>query len=126
MKRIFIAILALLMLLPLCACGNGKLSIEETKTAEKTVETKEKKKEDGKIVYPEGFSVGYARVDITPQAALPIYEGVGESAHDPLQITATALCDGESAALLLSVDVRSIRVNVADTALRLIEKSVGS
>ena len=128
MKRIFIAILALLMLLPLCACGNGKLSVEETKTAEKTVETKaekNEKKEDGKIVYPEGFSVGYARVDITPREALPIYEGVGESAHDPLQITVTALCDGTDAALLVSVDVRGIRVNISETCHRLIEKSVG-
>ncbi len=126
MKKLIAILCLFAFCLPLLACSASlpqTEATEENKTAE--TKTESEKKDSGKIVYPRGFSVGYARVDITPQAALPIYEGVGESAHDPLQITATALCDGESAALLLSVDVRSIRVNVADTVLRLIEKSVG-
>ena len=125
MKKIVALILTLILLLPLCACSSG-LAPEETVTAEETkTVTEQGKKDDGKIVYPDTFSVGYARVDITPKEELPIYEGIGKSAHDPLQITVTALCDGESAALLISVDVRGIRINIAETCQRLIEKSVG-
>ncbi len=123
MKKIVALILTLILLLPLCACSS--LAETETETAKQSeTATEQVKKNDGKIVYPKGFSVGYSRVDITPVEALPIYEGIGNSAHDPLQITVTALCDGESAALLISVDVRSIRINIVETAQRLIERSV--
>lgn len=126
MKKLIAILCLFAFCLPLLACSASlpqTEATEENKTAE--TKTESEKKDDGKIVYPEGFSVGYARVDITPKDELPIYDGTASSAHDPLQITATAFCDGESAALLISVDVRSIRINIAETCQRLIEKSVG-
>ncbi len=126
MKKLIAILCLFAFCLPLLACSASlpqTEATEENKTAE--TKTESEKKEDGKIVYPEGFSVGYARTDITPTTELPIFDGTGTDAHDPLQITATALCDGESAALLISVDVRSIRIGVAETCQRLIEKSVG-
>jgi len=127
MKRLIALLCLLAICLPLCACSS---SLESTATvpAEKATEeqkTESTKKENDEIVYPKDcFSVGYARVDITPKEVLPIFEGTGDSAHDPLQLTVTALCDGESAALLISVDVRSIRIGIAEACQRLIELSV--
>ena len=55
---------------------------------------------------------------------LKIYNGTAQDMHDPLQLTCTALCDGESAALLISVDLRSVRTGVVETAQRMIERKV--
>ena len=127
MKKLIALLCLLAICLPLAACASQGLDTpaltkEETKTKEE--KTKEEKK-TGPIVYPEGFSVGYARTDITPKTELPVYDGRAASAHDPLQVTCTAVCDGENAALLISVDVRSIRIGVAESCQSMIEKSVG-
>ena len=68
MKRILSLVLAVLMLLSLCACTSSSLASEETAgaTKETQAETKEAK-ETGPIVYPEGFSAGFGRTDITPE-----------------------------------------------------------
>ncbi len=126
MKKL-VALLSLLAIcLPLCACDSS-LTVESTRTQTATAENKTEstKKEKKEIVYPEGFSVGYARTEITPKDELPIFNGSADSAHDPLQVTVTAVCDGESAALLISVDVRSIRIGIVETCQRMIEKSAG-
>ena len=127
MKKLVALVCLLAICLPLCACGGGSLAAEQTKTEEtKTKETKtEEKNDNGPIVYPEGFSVGYARVDITPKMELKIYDGTANDVADPLQLTVTAFCDGESAALLISADLRSIRIGVIETAMRILDNAVG-
>ena len=139
MKRIFCLFLSLLMLLSLCACSSSLATddtAEETKTeAAKKEETKTEEKETeeplptGEIVYPEGFSVGYNRQSIAPEVfPIPTYtqfDHVGYSNHDPVQLTCTALCDGKTAFLLISIDMRGMDSGILDYSYGLIEKAVG-
>ncbi len=126
MKKIVLAICLLAILLPLCACSSG-LSTEAADTATFT-ETEEKKtqeaKETGPIVYPKGFSVGYARTDVTT-VPLNIHEDVGETVHDPLQLTVTALCDGETAAIVMSIDTAGVTYAFTEKTMDLIRKNFG-
>ena len=130
MKRIlsFFFLLAILLSTVSCSAGLEAQQTAETvtKTLEETVtETAEEVVETGPIVYPEGFSVGYARVDITPNEVLTIYNGKGKNIHDPLMLTCTAVSDGEGAALLFSVDTKNMNESVANTAMRMLEKEYG-
>ncbi len=137
MKKIISLFLALITLLSLCACSSG-LATEEP--VEKTTLTKEDKQETkteaeeeplptGEIVYPEGFSVGYNRQSIAPEVfPIPTYtqfEHVGYSNHDPIQLTCTALCDGKTAFLLISIDMRGMDAGIIEYSCKLIEDAVG-
>ena len=75
--------------------------------------------------YEHTVSVGYARVEITPEEALPIYGSTATSAHDPLQMTCTAVDDGKNRALLFSLDLRSFSVDFSERMTDLIEKEFG-
>ena len=90
MKKIIALVCLLSMLLPLCACSSS-LATEETKTLPATAETKteETKKDQGEIVYPDSFAVGFSRVDITPQTPIPIYNTTATGVHDPLWLSCT-------------------------------------
>ena len=140
MKRIISLLLVLITLLPLCACSSG-LTPPETEEAKVQKTTKEKKpkatteeEEDeplptGEIVYPEGFSVGYDRQDVSPEV-FPIqtythFNHVGYSNHDPIQLTCTAICDGKTAFLMISLDIRGVDTGFVDYSTRLIEEAVG-
>ncbi|MBQ3075429.1 MAG: hypothetical protein IJC26_05115 [Clostridia bacterium] len=137
MKKIIALLLALITLLSLCACSSG-LTNEES--AEIKTETREEKKEvkteeeeeplpTGEIVYPEGFSVGYNRQSIAPEVfPIPTYTQfghVGYSNHDPIQLTCTALCDGKTAFLLISIDMRGMDAGIIQYSCKLIEEAVG-
>ncbi|MBR4288915.1 MAG: hypothetical protein IKT50_05725 [Clostridia bacterium] len=131
MKRILSLICLLAILLSTVSCSSG---LEANQTAEATpAETKEEavstteeeEVETGPIVYPEGFSVGYARIDITPDKAYKIYNGTGKSIHDPLMMTCTAVCDGESAALLYSIDTKNMNESMANGAMKLLNEKFG-
>ena len=69
MKKAIALICLLAMILPLCACSGGNLSAitteEGTVTQEKKTAATKEEEEKGEIVYPEGFSVGFGRVDIS-------------------------------------------------------------
>ena len=110
MKRIVALMMVLAMLLSLCACASSSLASEETKetaTGKETV-TKEEQMETGPIVYPEGFSAGFGREDITPET-FPVDLGGGAMATtvaDPLYASCTAICDGENAALIYHLDMK--------------------
>ena len=138
MKRIISILLALITLLSLCACSSG---LATDKTAESKTETREEKKETkpeepeeeplptGEIVYPEGFSVGYNRQDVSP-TEFPIiiysqFDRAAKSVHDPVQLTCTALCDGENVALICSVDLRGVPDSFANYCATLVERAVG-
>ncbi|MBQ3075428.1 MAG: hypothetical protein IJC26_05110 [Clostridia bacterium] len=140
MKKIIALLLALITLFSLCACSSG-LANEETDATEKTTteeenttaKTEEIETEDplptGEIVYPEGFSVGYNRQDVSP-TEFPIiiysqFDRAATSVHDPVQLTCTALCDGEKVALICSVDLRGVPDSFANYCATLVERSVG-
>ncbi len=139
MKRLLCTFLLVAVLLPLCACSSSLASevppevtkTEEAKTAEKKTEEKETEEPlpTGEIVYPKGFSVGYNRQSIAPEVfPIPTYtqfDHVGYSNHDPVQLTCTALCDGTTAFLLISIDMRGMDSGILNYSYRLIEEAVG-
>ncbi len=128
MKRIVSLILAVLMILPLAACSSSLASDPvENKTTAEEKKTEEKKKEtaDKEIALPEGFSAGYAMVDITPDVELSIYDASVSVMQDPLYLTCTAVSDGEKVALLMSADVKGIGQGTATSAMKQIEKKYG-
>lgn len=117
MKRLFACALCILMLLPLCACSSS-LAVNETATVEEVVTAAKKpeKKEDpyaittDPISLPEGNCVGYCRVDVTPEQ-YPIYISSGMNAKkalDPLYFTVVAFSDGETAALMIGMDLKGM------------------
>ena len=122
MKKIVALILALIMLLPLAACGSSSLSQEQTATEEKQTAKTEEAKETGPIVYPEGYSVGYSTVDISGKTPIAYFGGVAKSVHDPLLLTCVAISDGESVALIMTADLKKMLDNVAQRSLQIIEK----
>ncbi len=118
MKRLIALVLAAVTCLSLCACSSGLEAAETVEKAEETkTETKkendQKTEEKDEIVYPDGFAVGYGRADITPEPGLPIYNGTGNSTHDPLLFTCTALSDGKNVALLCSLDIKNMTVELS-------------
>lgn len=137
MKRKLAFFLVFLLVLPLFAsCSAGLADVPETEKV-KTEEGKmqEKTTEDGEddlldlsdFTLPEGFSVGYSRVDISPNK-LPIhtYDGaIAHKVHDPLQMTCTAMSDGEAIFLLFNLDLRGIANQMADYSAKLITDKFG-
>ena len=125
MKKLIAFLCLISMLFPLCACSSG-LSAGETLPTLTETEGKqtEEAKETGPITYPEGFSVGYARADVTT-VPLSIFESVGETAHDPLQLTVTALCDGENVAVVMSLDAAGVTYEFTEKSMDLLEKEFG-
>ena len=128
MKKIFVLLLAVSMLLSLCACASSSLAGDETAKETATAATKEKEeKETGEIVYPKGFSAGFGRQDITP-TEFPVDLGGDASATsvaDPLYATCTALCDGENVALIFHLDMKSIPNVFVGTVTRRLTKAFG-
>lgn len=127
MKRVRIVLsilLAVTMLLTLCACASPSLEAATGETVE-SEETVREQEEQGEITYPEGFSAGYGRTDITPDV-FPVDLGAGavaKSAVDPLYATCTALCDGETVAIVFHLDMKSIpNVFVGTVTQRLTKK----
>ena len=130
MRRIFALILAVLMLLPLCACSSS-LSAPETDATEEKVpaksdkKTEEKEEGEGPIVYPEGFAVGYGIGDITT-TPIPMYNATAESVHDPLNLTCIAISDGEGGvALIMTADLKGMVRSVFERSTQIIEKKFG-
>jgi len=130
MKKLIALFCLLALCLPLAACSSelgaaGTLpEREETKT-ETEKENAGKDDEKGEIVYPDVFSVGYGRADITPAPGLAIYGGVGESTHDPMLFTCTAVWDGENAALLCSLDIKNMTLELTKSFTDRITKEFG-
>ncbi len=125
MKKLIALLCLLSLLLPLAACSS-ELATEETKTETKEeIKKTETAEEKGEIVYPDSFAVGYARADITGTLPIPIFEDTGTTVADPLYLTCTAVWDGESAALLMSADLRSMTETVAKKSGDLIRKEFG-
>ncbi len=134
MKKIIALVCLLALILPLCACSSGLATTEPTATAENTAETKEevkkteeKPKDTSPIVYPKDcFSVGYSRVDITPEVPIHTYDGaIAHKVHDPIQMTCIAMSDGENVFLLYGLDLRGIPTGFANYSAEKISKEFG-
>ena len=125
MRKILALILALVMLLSLCACASS-LAVDET-AEKKTEEAKtEEKKEKGEIVYPKEFSAGFGRADITPEPPVEIGPNTTASiVNDPLYATCVAVCDGENVALLFHLDVKSISSSYLRMVTNRLKKDYG-
>ena len=124
MKRIISVLCLLSMLLSLVSCSSGLATEETAGTAEAKTETKTEEKK-GEIVYPDAFAIGYSRIDITGTVPVPIFEDEGTVVQDPLMLTCTAVWDGETAALLMSADIRGMQNSIAKRSREMIEKQFG-
>ena len=124
MKRILALLLAAISLLSLASCSSS-LATEEVQTATEETKTETKQEEKGEIVYPDAFAVGFSRVDITPTVPIPIYNTTATSVHDALWLTCTALWDGETAALIYSVDSWFVNVSTTQIPMKQLEKKFG-
>ena len=136
MKRLLAFILVIATLsCTLLSCASSSLTAEETKTAEDTVtkadseEKKESTPDKGEIVYPEGFSVDFGRVDISPPLPVTIDsygDGLkGEILREKLYATCVAVCDGETVALMFSMDMKQSTASVIERLEKDIEKKLG-
>ncbi|MBP5288371.1 MAG: neutral/alkaline non-lysosomal ceramidase N-terminal domain-containing protein [Clostridia bacterium] len=129
-KRSLAALLALLLLFA-TACGGGKITPAETEpatTAESadTAETKEAVLRDAS-----GFCAGYGRGDITPAASVPL-QGYGKvetrmsnRVLDKLYATCVAFSDGETKALIFSIDVSTISERIQKSTRAALSRQTG-
>ena len=126
MKRIIALICLIAVVLPLYACSPSLAAAEteNTQTREELT-TEAKTEEKGEIVYPEGFSAGFGRVDITGTMPVDVWDGEGTVVRDPLYLTVVAVCDGENVALLMNADARGILRSAFDGCVKVIEKKFG-
>lgn len=103
MKKLIAFLLVFVMVISLCACGGN--GVEETQE-----ETK------GSYEYnldQETFSVGYSRIDITPESAVPMAgygntsKRMSQNIHDYLYATSVAINDGQGdTVVFLSLDLQ--------------------
>lgn len=123
MKKFLALICFLAICLPLCACSSG-LAVEQTATdpAEEITTKEAKTEEKGEIVYPDGFSVGFGRVDISGPLPVEVWESEATVVGDPLMLTVVAVCDGESVALLMNADTLSIKSSAYESCAKLVAK----
>jgi len=127
MKKIVALLCLLAICLPLAACGGGSLTPADTASATETEEKKTAvtKEKNDEIVYPEGFSVGFGRVDISGPLPVDVWEGEATRVRDPLYLTVVAVCDGENVALLMNADTRGIKKNVFEQIAKNMQKDYG-
>ena len=79
------------------------------------------------VVLPEGFSVGYSRKDITPVSwpvVLTETTSLAKSAHDPIQVTCVALSDGKTVALILSIDLINMELELNRISKKLLTEQL--
>lgn len=125
MKKLIALICLLGICLPLCACGGGSLAAMTGENENPTEENKtlsDKEEEKDEIVYPEGFSVGFGRADISGPLPVDVWEGQATVVGDPLMLTVVAVCDGENVALLVGADALGIKKSSYKSCAKLVAK----
>ncbi len=125
MKRLIALVLMLCMLISLASCASGGLTDLDATSEENTTAENSTKEEGpkGPITLPEGFSVGYARKDMSPVKPVLTYEGaVTNQIHDPVQITCVSVSDGEEVALFYTLDLRQSPTELIEKSMEIIEK----
>ena len=125
MKKLLAIFCLLAICLPLISCSSG-LTAQQTATAN-TAETvtKGEKEEKGEIVYPDGFSVGFGRVDISGPLPVDVWESQATVVGDPLMLTVVAVCDGENVALLYGFDWKFIDESFEKQGKKLLQEKFG-
>ena len=114
MKKLVTILLLLCIVLGMCACG-------EKEPVAETIQTS-----------TEQFSVGFARVDITPQTSVPM-AGFGRTSQrmsrnirDNLYASAIAMCDGEGTTVIfLSMDLQRASDITVDVVRPLVSVETG-
>lgn len=114
MKKMISLLLLFAMALALCACGDKEATEETIKTS------------------TEEFSVGYARIDITPQTSVPM-AGFGRTSQrmsrnirDNLYASAVAMCDGEGTTVIfLSMDLQRASDITVNAVRPLVSQATG-
>jgi len=137
MKRLLSAVLCLIVLIGSTACSNDFLTLDtldfpkESLTVDSSVpEVKEPESKDG-VFERNGFSTGYARVDITPSNSVIL--GGFPNAHlryskrvaDRLYVSCVAISDGEKIALFFSYDNLNVQTYFRNQVAKLVEKDLG-
>ena len=129
-KRIFALLLAGLMLLTTACGGGGKISFDETETAE-TAETA-KTAGTAKKGDTSGFCAGAGRADITPESSVPLagYGNVDNrmsaNVMDKLYASCVAVRDADGETLLLfNMDLINVRADLAGQIRRMVNKATG-
>ena len=120
MKRIFSILLAMALACGLCACSGS-----QSETAEEKKETTE-----ATTAVPEGFLVGFARVDATPDGSVNISGGdsknrISSGYRDPICVTCVAIGSGEEMVLVYTLDYISADSSYTDAAEALITEATG-
>ncbi len=135
MKKTITLVLCLSFLLSLASCSSSLESTETHATTEETqnekTETKQETIDDSPIIYPHGFSVGYARETVNPGNGTGLggygtqNDRLSNKITNDLKLTCTALCDSKSAVLIFSTDLLSIPSSVVSKCSSLIMKAYG-
>ncbi len=128
MKKFICSLLALLFLLFPVACSSSLSKEKGDDTAKEDVTQKEEEKQKGPIQYPDTFSAGFGRADITPET-LPIQTSTvptyGEILKSKLYITCVAVHDGENTALFFGLDRKEITESFEKQGKKILEKAFG-
>ncbi len=135
MKKLIAFVLCFAMAFSMVACSSSlstdKTEETATKTEETVIKTQETEDADlGPITLPQGFSVGWARADVTPAngTALAGYGAASNTKRlsavvlDPLLLTCTAISDGENVVLLFTTDNLYVGQTILEQAAKLVGK----
>ena len=123
MKRFICLVLALMTLLTLVACGNvtgGEQGTTDSKE-ENTVFTGKLDAES----YDGVFKAGYSRKDITPVVPINQNDGtVYSKVFDKLYATCVAVNDGETTALMFTIDTKGLGTGPYESIIRRVSMAV--
>lgn len=124
MKKCISVLLLIAMVLGLCACGGGDKEQSETTpgTTAANPTTPAAVSAVEKLNTVSEFSVGYARIDITPQTSVPLAGSttarISKNILDNLYATAIAIADGQGTAVIwMTIDLQRAS-NVTVEAVR--------
>ena len=135
MKRTVGLLLLVAMLVGLCACGGGGDTPKTTEEPQTTAATEAATAVDLAVKTMNEateFSVGYSRIDITPQTSVPM-AGFGRSSErmsqtflDNLYATALAMTDGEgNTVVLIGMDLQRASDDTVKAVRPLISQVTG-
>lgn len=127
MRRTVCFLLSLAMLLTACvSCGDNTDNNSLESTGDETTASVISQKIPAEK-YDGVFRVGYDRQDITPEGAIYLVGGTTKltSVLDPLYATCIAINDGETTALLYTVDVLNIAAEHYEVIRTRVSKATG-
>jgi hypothetical protein len=132
MKRVILLILVISLTASLFSCGTAiPEKTEETAAATASAPAATDVTETAGVHDASGFAAGFSRVDITPKAKVPL-AGYGRTSDrfykkilDPITLTAIAVSDGETKALLITQDIIRSDEKLTTQARKMISQKTG-